>query len=102
MKNMPFRRDVSASTNSREDYRVEWDPSVHKQNDRKQNRGLRRDQKHKAGIGMEYLQVKKEIANVPDVQKIKKQRKDIEEAASRVGRTEILEICTPISDASGN
>lgn len=32
---MPFRRDVSASTNSREDYKVEWDPSVNKQIDKK-------------------------------------------------------------------
>ena len=66
---MPLRRDVSASTNSREDYKVEWDPSVKKQADKRHSytRPQRRDLRHKADIGMEYLQVKKELANVKDV-----------------------------------
>ena len=34
---MPLRRDVSGSTNSREDYKVEWDPSVNKHNVKKQS-----------------------------------------------------------------
>ena len=46
--------------------------------------------------------MKKEIANVPDVQKLRKQKKDLDNATSKVGQSEILEIGTPISDRSGN
>ena len=42
---------------------------MNKQTDKKNlnTRTQRRDLRHKADIGMEYLQVKKELANIKDV-----------------------------------
>ena len=101
---------MSASTNSREDYRVEWDPAVHKQREKKaQGLNARRDSRHKAGIGMEYLQVRRELAlelpfSSQDGQRPRKPKKDAKDEGrghdpSR-NQTDLAEAWTPLSELS--